>query len=367
MALPDPEPVYDLGSLAPDEPEEPVLDRGALAPDEAEEPVLDMGALAPDEPEEPVLDMGALAPDEPEEPVLDMSALAPDEPEEAVLDMSALAPDEPEEAVLDMSALAPDEPEEAVLDMCALAPDEPEEAVLDMGALAPDEPEFEPDEPVELPFLSSDEPDEIVIDLDALRPDRAGDEESGGPETIDAPAAAADMPAAAGGAWDDDDVERREDGLDPVDPDLASADSDQDDEPAGEPVYTRTLAELYVKQGAVGRALGVLRHLSAADPGNRELADRIAQIEEGTHLVAAPPEAGSDRRTWQPDESSDGVESEEEVESLARDLAQSGDQEHDVDSPFAWAEQELEAPPTDESSIRDYFDGLLSWDPEEER
>ena len=30
----------------------------------------------------------------------------------------------------------------------------------------------------------------------------------------------------------------------------------------------------------------------------------------------------------------------DEVEALARDLAEAGDHEHDVDTPFAWAEQE---------------------------
>ncbi|HUP52527.1 MAG TPA: hypothetical protein VM198_08625 [Longimicrobiales bacterium] len=339
--LPEEEPVLELAALAPDEPEEPVLDLAALAPDEPEEPVLELAALAPDEPEEPVLDVAALAPDEPEEPVLDVAALAPDEPEEPVLDMAVLAPDEPEEPVLDVAALAPDEPEEPVLDMAALAPDEPdepeepdeaEEAVLDMAALAP-EPAAgtEVDDVIDVDFLAPNEPDEIVIDLDALRPDGV-------------------------------DTEGSEEEAETVAPPVE--DDDPDDEGAGGPVYTRTLAELYVKQGAVDRALGVLRHLSASDPDNRELADRIAQLEEGGDGAVAELEGEAPGR--RPEQSDASDEPEEEVESLARDLAQSGEGAHDVDTPFAWGEQEAEEPPSEGPTIRDYFDGLLSWEPEED-
>jgi hypothetical protein len=181
-----------------------------------------------------------------------------------------------------------------------------------LAALAPDEPEEEP--VLDLAALAPDEPDEIVIDLDALRPDGVDSEGS---------------------------EEEAETVAPPVE------DDDPDDEGAGGPVYTRTLAELYVKQGAVDRALGVLRHLSASDPDNRELADRIAQLE-------------------QPEQSDASDEPEEEVESLARDLAQSGEGAHDVDTPFAWGEQEAEEPPSEGPTIRDYFDGLLSWEPEED-
>jgi hypothetical protein len=299
-----------------------------------------MAALAPDEPEGPVFDMAALAPDEPEGPVVDMVALAPDEPEEPVFDMAALAPDEPEEPVFDMPALAPDEPEGPVVDMAALAPDEPEEPVFDMAALAPEPAaETEVDDIVDVDFLAPNEPDDIVIDMDALRPDGVdteGSEEEG--ETVA-----------------------------PVD------DHDGDDDEAGEPVYTRTLAELYVKQGAVDRALAVLRHLSASDPENRELADRIAQLEVGGDGAGGEPrdEAAGARRTWQPEQSnaSDETkvdETEEGVEWLARDLAQSGEGAHDVETPFAWGEQEAEEPPSEGPTIRDYFDGLLSWEPGED-
>jgi tetratricopeptide (TPR) repeat protein len=339
---PDPEPVFELDSLTAGPETGEVVDIGLLSADEPEPLPVDATAL----PEaEPVFDLAALAPaapEEPEEPVFDMAALAPEEPEEPVLDMAALAPEEPEEPVFDMAALAPEEPEEPVLDMAALAPEEPEEPVVDMDALAPESVvDTDVDEVIDVDVLAPSEPDEVVvddevvIDMDALRPDSVGGTEGS---------------------------EEEAETVAPVE------DDDVDDAGAGEPVYTRTLAELYVKQGAVDRALGVLRHLLAADPDNRDLVDRIAQLEAGDDgAIAEPPGGGSGhRRTRQPEESDVADEPEEEVESLARDLAQSGESEHDVETPFAWGEQESEAAPPEGPTIRDYFDGLLSWDPEED-
>jgi len=38
-----------------------------------------------------------------------------------------------------------------------------------------------------------------------------------------------------------------------------------------------------------------------------------------------------------------------------------------VDTPFAWGEREPEKPSGDEPSIGEYFDGLLSWEPGDDR
>ena len=114
----------------------------------------------------------------------------------------------------------------------------------------------------------------------------------------------------------------------------------------GEPVYTRTLAELYASQGAVKEAVGVLRRILADNPADQDVSRRVAELEAG--WIQVPME-------------------EEEVEILARDLAESGATRHDVESPFAWAEKEPEA--TAEvvgPTIREYFDGLLRWEPREE-
>ncbi|HUF76397.1 MAG TPA: tetratricopeptide repeat protein, partial [Longimicrobiales bacterium] len=284
-----------------------------------------------------------------------------------------------------MAALAPDEPEEPVLDMAALAPDEPEEPVLDMAALAPDAgPEPGGQEAIDIGLLSPDEPKEVVIDLDALRghasevgqpqEDRDATTELPGEEPtpipgVDVEAPRAEADEATGGADErapDPGAEAGEEEVGEQEPAGEEEDAADDDESA-EPVYTRTLAELYVKQGAVARALGVLRHLHAADPDDPELAERIAQLEDGADAPLDQPSAESsgDRRAWRPDQQAE--EPDEEVEALARDLSQAGDDGHDVQTPFAWGEQEAEAPATEDQTIRDYFDGLLSWEPGEER
>jgi hypothetical protein len=124
-------------------------------------------------------------------------------------------------------------------------------------------------------------------------------------------------------------------------------------EDQGQPVYTRTLAELYAAQGAAKQAVEVLKHLQARNPMDSDLGSRIAELEAAAATTSPAGLAAEAKR-------------EEEVEALARDLAESGEGRHEVDTPFAWAEQEAE--PTAETegpTIREYFDGLLNWEPRE--
>ncbi|MSR20701.1 MAG: hypothetical protein EXR91_06945 [Gemmatimonadetes bacterium] len=361
------EPLMDLAALAP-EPvvEEPMMDLAALAPDPVvEEPVMDLAALAPDPVvEEPVMDLAALAPDPAvEELVMDLAALAPDPVvEEPVMDLAALAPDPAvEEPVMDLAALAPDPVvEEPVMDLAALAPEA--EPVVDLGTLAPDEevvsldslapsltdteearapqavePARAAEEAVDVTLLSPDRSDEIVIDLDALRPEGSVAEPTpaAAAATVVAPPSSAEPRAEAS----DPAPEAPEPG--------AVAESVAVPEDEGEPVYTRTLAELYASQGAVKEAVGVLRRILADNPADEEVSRRVAELEAGGIQVP--------------------IEEEEEVETLARDLAESGATRHDVESPFAWADKGPEA--TAEvagPTIREYFDGLLRWEPREE-
>ncbi len=58
----------------------------------------------------------------------------------------------------------------------------------------------------------------------------------------------------------------------------------------------------------------------------------------------------------------------DDVEAAARELAEGGPGEHDVDTPFAWTEPEATpeaSPRTDGPRIGEYFEGLLSWEPGE--
>ena len=400
------EEVFDFGTLAPDEPEvaeeEEVSDFAALAPDEPEaleeEEVLDFAALAPDEPEvaeeEEVLDFAALAPDEPEvaeeEEVLDFAALAPDEPEaveeEEVFDFATLAPDEPEvaeeEEVLDFAALAPDEPEvaeeEEVLDFATLAPDEPEvaeeEEVLDFATLAPDEPEaVEEEEVLDFATLAPDEPEvaeeEEVLDFAALAPDEpeALEEE----EVFDFATLAPDEP----------EVAEEEEVLDfaalaPDEPEALEEEEVFDfatlapDEPApeepAEQIQTRTMADLYVTQGLIDRAIDLYQHLVDDAPDDAGLQARLEDLRAGDREIDFAS-GESETHTPHPQAVEQAPEADEsdyaEVETLARDLVGSGDAEHEVETPFAWAEEvsEGQAEVVDGPSIGRFFDDLLSY------
>ena len=254
---------------------------------------MDLGGLAPDVESEPVMDLGGLAPDP--EPVMDLGALAPND---AVMDLGGLAPDD---AVVDLGGLAPDAEVELPMDLGALAPDTETEPVMELGSLAPEEPAQDP---------GALAPDEAMSDVGAP----AADESVGLPG------------------------------------DLAPAANQKEDRHVdnGEPVYTRTLAELYVRQGFTDQALDVYRHLLTIEPDSDDLSARISELEGGA--PAGPGGAGA--------------ESEEAVETLARDLAESGAEEHDVDTPFAWAgDGDVgggDAEP-DGEGVAGYFESLLDW------
>jgi lipopolysaccharide biosynthesis regulator YciM len=58
------------------------------------------------------------------------------------------------------------------------------------------------------------------------------------------------------------------------------------------PFSSTTLAELYLKQGLVERAVDVYRQLLAEDPGNERARSRLAEIEQ----VPSPAAARAARR-----------------------------------------------------------------------
>jgi tetratricopeptide (TPR) repeat protein len=249
---------------------------------EADEPQAVEEAVE-EEPDEPELE-AALAP-APEPEAVEEAAEEEPELEAAV----APEPGEPEATVSrDVAAFAPKVP--SVLDISALAPDEP--SVLDISALAPDEPSV-----LDISALAPDEAP--VLDISALAPDAAEDQ----------------------GDWDPED--------DVSDP----------------PIYTRTMAELYVRQGLDDRAIEVYRHLLDAHPGDATLEARVAELEAAQA----------------------GEEYLEESEVHARHLAAAGKRDPKVETPFAWTEAEPpeaagEAPP-----ISRYFRQMLGWSPDEER
>ena len=142
------------------------------------------------------------------------------------------------------------------------------------------------------------------------------------------------------------------------------------DEPApdeaAEQIQTRTMAELYVTQGLTDRAIDVYQHLVGASPDDAGLRARLEELRAGDQETdvasgetgAHTPHPQAVEQAPEADESDDG-----EVETLARDLAASGDAEHEVDTPFAWAEEvsEEQGDVVDGPSIGRFFDDLLSY------
>ncbi len=403
LAAPAPDALESPPEDAP--PEDTLVDLAALAPDAPAEPeasvddAMDLATLAPDPPTEDVLDLATLAPDPaeppPEDTLVDLAALAPDalaEPgasADGAMDLASLAPDPDLPAVedtIERTALVPDAPSSApdnVMDLAALAPDVPAEDVMELAALAP-EPPTEPESTAE-----------DVVELAALAPEPPTESESTTEDTVELAALAPDSP----------DASSTEEGVldlaalapDPVEP--ASVDTNEpasgprgNDVEDGEPVYTRTLAELYVRQGFMERAAEVYRHLLGAEPDAQDLRQRLAELEgdeptpTSTPRSGATEEAPGEPREADPAEASgagspdggavppvDGSgETEEEVETLARDLADAGDDSDDVDTPFAWSApaEDAETGPAERSDgdgAAGYFDGLLDWGSREDR
>ncbi len=124
-------------------------------------------------------------------------------------------------------------------------------------------------------------------------------------------------------------------------------------EAAGEAVedgpVTRTMAELYARQGLHLRALRVYQQLLERDPHDEGLRELVAKLETGPGTVPArSPDA--------------------EVETLARDWAEGAGHVGEISTPFAWTpggaansgEQSERQPGR---SVSEYFRGLLEWEP----
>ena len=286
----------------------------------------------------------------------------PDEP--TVFDVSVLAPAEletdpgvevSEEEVFDVSALAPadtGEPE-AALD---------EEEIFDIGALAPAEPETEPGVEVI---------EEEVFDVSALAPAETEEPEA----ALDLEATEATEEAEESGSLSPEEALAEPEPEAPILPD------------GDEPLYTRTMAELYVRQGLVARAIEVYRHLLDASPDDASLREALDELlapraeppEEvegvearGEPEVVEEPEAVEEvEARGEPEvvEESEAVEEATErhgdMDELAEEMSASG-HTGPVHTPFAWTEEEdigRQGETTEGPGISDYFRSLLAWEP----
>jgi len=99
---------------------------------------------------------------------------------------------------------------------------------------------------------------------------------------------------------------------------------------------------------------------------------RIAEL-EGREPVAPADDTITVRETVDVSPVGSGtnvpVVPDEEVETLARDLAETGADDYEIDTPFAWSEgtEDRPSPIADEgATIGAYFDQLLGWRREEQ-
>jgi len=293
--------------------------------DGSEDEVASMDELAPDVP---------TAEDAPGDGTEDDEELA--EPgqagveEDDFVELSALAPDggsdeEPAGAKdadpepVDLDTLAPDDPEPVALD--ALAPDDPEPVHLD--ALAPDDPGDQED------------PEKNIVALSALAPDSAEEEEVDDPPT-----------------------------------DEQGSANDPDADPHA-PLPTRTLADLYARQGMTDRALSVYRQLLRVTPEDPGLRDRIAALEgeaddaaaAGGSTTTVPIEAAGDASSFP---SLEDADQDEAVASAIGWGPKDGAHGPTVDTPFAWTQDDPDAATAAGPPIGEYFDRLLAWSREDD-
>jgi tetratricopeptide (TPR) repeat protein len=123
--------------------------------------------------------------------------------------------------------------------------------------------------------------------------------------------------------------------------------SEDDDGP-----LTRTMADLYARQGHHSHALRVYHHLleqTPDDPELRELVDAMAAppAGRGTGGVVAPPRP-----------------TDAEMETLARDWTEGPRETGDLSTPLALTARSAQpTPPPSGLPVRDYFRTLLDWEP----
>jgi len=253
--------------------------------------------------------------------------------------MADLAPAVEEEEVVSMTDLAPVvEAQDLVISPVGTPDGEP---IFDLDTLGPapegggseeeteDAEEAEPTQPAEEPERQIARTDfeitrEIVIDLDALAPSR-----------FDARAEAETSPDEEPRVAPEDEGETAV----PEDEGEAAPIESADGDDLGEPIFTRTLAELYVRQGAVDKAAEVYRHLIERKPGDAELVRRLEELESGAASV---------------DDSTAGGEPTTSPKVAAPTRAEPATDEE--------KREESGGPPP----IDSYFEGLLAWKPRKE-
>lgn len=168
----------------------------------------------------------------------------------------------------------------------------------------------------------------------------------------------------------------------------AGEDEPDEEEAEDSSLMTRTMADLFAKQGLTEQAVGVYERLLERSPDDPEVRQRLSElrarleedrVDDGAAGVEAPDAELADVEA--PDaESAEAADSTEEPD--LRDVApqwagdEPGDESEAVATPFAWepeeggeapeeqeAEPETRAAEAPKRSITDHFEDLLAWSP----
>jgi tetratricopeptide (TPR) repeat protein len=291
----------------------------------------------------------------------------PLEIDDSALDLGGIVPGEDEsesdslpEAEFDPWGDLEDEGEEAGI---ALGNDAPE---LDMAIPGTEVDSPEPtDEPVEVEAeLAIEDPAEAPMEVEAVV-----DLADPGEEPVEAELELPE-PAAEPAESEVDAAPADPPPVDEAPVDEAPADEDPADEDPDGDLYTRTMGELYVRQGLHSRAVEVYEHLLECDPENVEFRDRLNELREiaagsGAGVAAPAPVA---RTLHPPDAEDPEVDDSDDAESLAPQWTSAAGDEPEMSTPFAWEdtdepESTAAAAVADRSPISGYFRQLLSWSP----
>ena len=233
---------------------------------EDERPVVPIASLAPGA---PVVPIASLAPGA---PVVPIAFLAPGAPVETVAAPDAapeLVPDR-DRPVVPIASLAPAEQDETSAAPDAApesAPDLDDRPVVPITSLAPVDQDESSATPDAAPESVRDPDDRPVVPIASLAPvdqDESSATPDAAPESVRDP--------------DDRPVVRS---VVPI-PSLAPEGGEEasfGEGPIDGEIYTQTLAELYVAQGATGRAIEVYGKLIADDPDNEVLRRRLTELE----------------------------------------------------------------------------------------
>lgn len=284
----------------------------------------------------------------------------------AALDRLEAAPPEP--AVADPDPVEAAASPQDELEVDELEIDGPEADELEIDDLEIDELEIgSPQDELEVDELEIDEleleptgPQTVAVDDEDFDFDLGGFDDEGARATTDEAAMEAEPEPVEASSADEPALEAEPDLAefsDLVEAEATTAPSGGDESDAS--LMTRTMADIFARQGLTDRAVEVYERLLERSPDDDELRSRLDELKALSGGAVADEEA-----------------EEPELSQVAPQWADDGQAEAEAPSPFAWdateeePEEEIgaEAPPDASRAgpartIRDHFEDILAWEP----